>query len=123
MEPTPDPVTIRFVDAAGVLVTQALAERGSRLIDLVRALTRDGELALSWRCAQGTCGACVVYLGSDGDGSGDEGGQVELPAIERNVLVRRELLPVDAPRWQIDSPTLPRLACHVRCTADLFVYI
>lgn len=84
-------------------------ETGQRLIDALRKLGHDGVLSLPWRCGQGTCGACRIWL--DDAGLGPQ--EVVLSGKERNVLVRHHHLPVDASTRQPTSPTLPRLACHV----------
>ncbi|WP_374357074.1 2Fe-2S iron-sulfur cluster-binding protein [Chitinimonas sp.] len=83
---------------------------GGKLIDAVRDLARDGQLPLYWRCGQGTCGACLVYLNHAESGQRS----VSLTAKERNVLLRIGQLDGDkATLVYPDSPTLPRLACHV----------
>ncbi|WP_432723487.1 2Fe-2S iron-sulfur cluster-binding protein [Jeongeupia wiesaeckerbachi] len=107
---------LHFHSADGVLVAQAPV--GTRLIETVRTLTRDGDLPLAWRCAQGTCGACLVYVEHAGSG-----GTLTLTGMERNVLVRRGALPKDAPREQPDTVATPRLACHVDVLHDMIVYI
>lgn len=88
------------------------AEAGSKLIDTVRELARDGRLPLYWRCGQGTCGACLVYLEH---AASSEARPIALGGRERNVLARRGLLDESqraAPTLP-DTPSLPRLACHV----------
>lgn len=85
---------------------------GSRLIDTVRELARDGKLPLYWRCGQGTCGACVVYLTH---ALSNEARPITLTGKERNVLARIGKLD-EAARLApqlADTPDLPRLACHV----------
>ncbi|PHV13069.1 2Fe-2S iron-sulfur cluster-binding protein [Chitinimonas sp. BJB300] len=80
------------------------------LIDVVRELAGDGQLPLYWRCGQGTCGACLVYLQH-----ADQPGELVMGGKERNVLVRMRLLN-EAQRvaaYLPDTPALPRLACHV----------
>lgn len=87
------------------------APPGSLLIDAVRELAREGRLPLYWRCGQGTCGACLVYLGR----SERESPPVVMVGKERNVLARKGLLS-EAERQASslpDHPGLPRLACHV----------
>ncbi|AOY00758.1 hypothetical protein BJP62_10100 [Jeongeupia sp. USM3] len=110
-------VTLTFiVPDRPPLVVEAPA--GGRLIDTVRELTRAGALPLAWRCAQGTCGACLVRLGHAGSG-----GCVTLTGMERNVLVRRGELPKGAPHEQPDTAGTPRLACHVNVLHDMTLYI
>ncbi|MBM3117518.1 2Fe-2S iron-sulfur cluster-binding protein [Jeongeupia naejangsanensis] len=107
---------LHFHSAIGVIAVSAPA--GTRLIDTVRTLSRDGDLPLAWRCAQGTCGACLIHIEHAGSG-----GTVMLGGMERNVLVRRGALPKDARREQPDTVATPRLACHVIVLHDLLVYI
>ena len=87
------------------------APTGSKLIDTVRELAREGQLPLYWRCGQGTCGACLVYLEH---ARSAEGLPITLSGKERNVLARKGLLDATqqaAPSLP-DNATLPRLACH-----------
>ncbi|BCL76638.1 hypothetical protein JHS3_23740 [Jeongeupia sp. HS-3] len=107
---------LRFHSADTVVVYQAAD--GARLIDVVRELGRDGRLALSWRCAQGTCGACLLHLEHAGSG-----GVLTLSKMERNVLIRRGELPKDAACAQPDTVATPRLACHVHVLHAMDVYI
>ncbi|GHD67914.1 2Fe-2S iron-sulfur cluster-binding protein [Jeongeupia chitinilytica] len=111
------PVTLTFVipDAAPLVVAVL---PGGRLIDTVRELTRDGALPLAWRCAKGTCGACLVHVEHAGSG-----GMLMLGGMERNVLVRQGWLARDTPREQPDTAATPRLACHVDVLHDMIVYI
>jgi ferredoxin len=83
---------------------------GGLLIDPLRELARDGQLPLYWRCGQGTCGACLVYLQHAG-----QPGLLSMGGRERNVLARKQML-TEAERQADslpDTPALPRLACHV----------
>lgn len=83
---------------------------GSLLIDSVRELAREGRLPLYWRCGQGTCGACLVYLQH-----AQQPGEVAMNGKERNVLARKGLLS-EAERLAVslpDTTELPRLACHI----------
>jgi ferredoxin len=111
-------VQLRFADHDGQPLLAAIAPAGSRLIDVVRELARQGRLTLQWRCAQGTCGTCLVHLEHAGSGQ-----PLQLTPMERNVLVRHGHLPAAANLTQIDEKQTPRLACHVRCSADLLIYI
>ncbi|HSC80160.1 MAG TPA: 2Fe-2S iron-sulfur cluster binding domain-containing protein [Chitinolyticbacter sp.] len=102
----------------GRTVLQIDVPSGTRLIDVVRLATQQGRLSLPWRCAQGTCGACIVKLSKkDSDLR-----PVLLGRLERNVLIRQGRLPADAPLEQPDTPATPRLACHVVVDSDLIVY-
>lgn len=83
------------------------APAGGKLIDPVRELARDGRLPLYWRCGQGTCGACLVYLEHARSG---EALPLQLSGKERNVLIRKGVLNADLPI--ADTPATPRLACH-----------
>jgi aerobic-type carbon monoxide dehydrogenase small subunit (CoxS/CutS family) len=92
------------------------APPGTMLIDVVRDLARDGQLPLYWRCGQGTCGACLVYLQHAGS---NDARPITLSGKERNVLARKGLLS-EAQRTAptlADTPALPRLACHVALPA------
>lgn len=110
-------IHLKFVrDGEEVLQTDVHA--GQRLINVVREQSRNGHLDLPWRCAQGTCGTCLVFL-SHAEINPD--GMV-LTAMERNVLARRGALPVDAPLVQPDRADTPRLACHVMLDHDTIVY-
>lgn len=83
---------------------------GTTLIDPVRELVSEGRLPLYWRCGQGTCGACLVYLSHAGQPA-----ELQMSGKERNVLARKGLLNEaqrSAPSL-CDEPALPRLACHV----------
>jgi hypothetical protein len=84
-------------------------EASGKLIDVVRDLAREGQLPLYWRCGQGTCGACLVYLSHAESGRTS----VTLGGKERNVLVRLGKLPAEAGSTFVDNAELPRLACHV----------
>lgn len=88
---------------------QIEVEVGTRLIDALRLLGHDGVLSLPWRCGQGTCGACRLWLDDAGQGPAE----TVLGSKERNVLVRHRHLPADASTRQLTLPDLPRLACHV----------
>ena len=103
------------IEFAGGGMTESLtvsAQAGQRLIDVVRVLVRQGRLPLYWRCGQGTCGACVVYLAH---AESQQARPLALSGRERNVLRRLGLL--DAAQASAatlpDTPALPRLACHV----------
>ncbi|WP_269531165.1 2Fe-2S iron-sulfur cluster-binding protein [Chitinimonas sp. BJYL2] len=89
---------------------EAQAPAGGLLIDTVRELVRDRGLPLYWRCGQGTCGACLVYLRHAAQ-------PVEFvpSGKERNVLARIGKLDVVQQRATslTDAPDTPRLACHV----------
>jgi len=89
---------------------------GSRLIDSVRDLARDGKLPLYWRCGHGTCGACVVYLTH---ALSNEARPITLTGKERNVLARiGKLNEAERTASQLaDTSELPRLACHVEVQA------
>ncbi|MGQ5524092.1 2Fe-2S iron-sulfur cluster-binding protein [Chitinimonas sp. PSY-7] len=96
---------------------QVTVASGGLLIDVVRELARDGRLPLYWRCGQGTCGACLVYLEHDA-----QPGVLVMSGKERNVLARKQLLD-EAQRQTAglpDTPDLPRLACHVRLPPGVF---
>ncbi|MFC4160882.1 2Fe-2S iron-sulfur cluster-binding protein [Chitinimonas lacunae] len=106
--------TTRLILQGGGMVEplRVEAETGSRLIDCVRDLARDGLLPLYWRCGQGTCGACLVRLEH---AASAEARPLVLSGKERNVLARRGQLDEaqrSAPTLP-DTPALPRLACHV----------
>ncbi|KAF0814809.1 hypothetical protein IGB42_00864 [Andreprevotia sp. IGB-42] len=116
--PEPAAVALRFFAADGQFLLATHAPAGSRLIDTVRLLGQQGRLNLPWRCAQGTCGTCVVHLQH-----ASSGGTLLMPAMERNVLIRRGLLDTAEKPTGIDEKQTARLACHVRCSADLLVYI
>ncbi|GAA5786643.1 2Fe-2S iron-sulfur cluster-binding protein [Chitiniphilus shinanonensis] len=108
------------------------AAQDGRLIDVLRSLPGESGPLLAWRCGQGTCGACVVRLDFAPDIVPSPRGR-----MEHNVLIRRGLLPSPLPGRDdgTDGPTggatatdeaalkAPRLACHVRVTGDLLVYI
>ncbi|WP_255990635.1 2Fe-2S iron-sulfur cluster-binding protein [Chitinolyticbacter albus] len=102
----------------GCVVLRIDVPPGTRLIDVIRQETRRGSLSLPWRCAQGTCGACVLKLSR----SQGPSPPVVLGRLERNVLIRQGQLPADAPLEQPDTPATPRLACHVAVDSDLIVY-
>ena len=82
------------------------AQPGDMLLDVARF----HEVPLHWRCGQGTCGACLVYLQHAG-----QPGLLSMGGKERNVLARKQML-TEAERQADrlpDTPLLPRLACHV----------
>ena len=78
---------------------------GERLLDLACF----HEIPLHWRCGQGTCGTCLVYLKHDAQPA------ILMPsAKERNVLARAGLIDAvkqGCPAWT-DTGDTPRLACH-----------
>lgn len=83
------------------------------LIDVVREQARDGHLPLYWRCGQGTCGACVVFLDFP---AADTPPALPMLNKERNVLLRLKRpdtasLVTSTPSQH--SPEQPRLACHI----------
>lgn len=85
----------------------------SLLIDVVRDAARDGGLPLYWRCGQGTCGACVVFLRYP---QNEHPPPVVMSGKERHVLTRIGRLSADQrdAASLANTPVLPRLACHVR---------
>ena len=105
-------VLIDFIGGGMVLPLTIAAKPGQRLIEPVRELVRDGELPLHWRCGQGTCGACVVYLTHAESGAEYP---LSMNGRERNVLRRLGLLDdAQANATSLpDTPALPRLACDV----------
>lgn len=92
------------------------AELGVMLIEVLKPLVRAGQLALAWRCGQGTCGACQVYCAHAASGH-----WIELSGKERNVLIRHAAQPINMPLTIFDSPRQVRLACHYRIERDLTV--
>ncbi len=79
--------------------------------DVVLDVARFHEVPLHWRCGQGTCATCVVYLEHAGQPA-----SVTVSAKERNVLARAGLLDASLLAGTVwpDTPQTPRLACHCR---------
>ncbi|WP_051258674.1 2Fe-2S iron-sulfur cluster-binding protein [Chitinibacter tainanensis] len=90
---------------------------GTLLIEVARELTRAGHLPLAWRCGQGTCGTCQIYIAHAASG-----GWISLSGKERNVLVRHARMPLNLPLTILDTPQQVRLACHYRVEYDVCVY-
>ena len=88
------------------LLAKVEAVPGERLLDL--ALTH--QIPLHWRCGQGTCGTCRVWLPPETAG--------QRTRLEEGVLRNAA---ADSLPTETDNSRL-RLACHVRVeTADLDV--
>ena len=81
-------------------------------------MVRRAGLPLWWRCGHGTCGACLVRVSHAGQPV-----PFRLGRKERNVMIRQGYLPKTALADDdfIDSPDLPRLACHIAVTEDLLI--
>ncbi|WP_281661913.1 2Fe-2S iron-sulfur cluster-binding protein [Microvirgula aerodenitrificans] len=86
--------------------------------ELLREVGRRAGLPLWWRCGHGTCGACLVRVSHAGQPV-----LFRLGRKERNVMIRQGYLPKTALADDdfIDSPDLPRLACHIAVTEDLLI--
>ena len=89
---------------------------GTPLIDIVRALVRDGQLQMSWRCGQGTCGSCQCYIEHVHSRR-----WITISSKERNVLVRHAQMPINMTLDLFDSPQQVRLACYLIVENDLIV--
>jgi len=111
-------VGLTFLNAAGAPLAEATAPLGSRLIDTIRRLTQQNRLQTRWRCAQGTCGSCLVHIEH-----AQSGRPITLSALERNVLIRHGHLPAESAAQTSDVRQTPRLACHVHCQQDMLVYL
>lgn len=111
-----EPVQLTFLGGGMTVPLQVAVPPGGLLIDAVREEAREGRLPLYWRCGQGTCGACVIYLNH---AHSAQALPVALSSKERNVLARLRLLsPTERESPTLpDTPELPRLACHVRLQA------
>jgi ferredoxin len=91
---------------------------GALLIDIVRPLVQAGQLALAWRCGQGTCGACQIYCRHAASGQ-----WITISSKERNVLVRHAEMPINMPLEVCDTPQQVRLACHYIVEHDVQVWV
>ena len=80
-----------------MLLAEVEAEPGQRLLDLALA----HSLPLHWRCGQGTCGTCRVWLLIDSAG--------QRTRMEENVLLNT----LNEPCLEREGECL-RLACHVK---------
>ncbi len=106
---------LKVVTKAEVTIYDAIPD-GARLVDALRH-AQVGPPLLAWRCGQGTCGACVVRVQFP---NGIE--PPPLTRMERNVLARHGLGETEESDGVADPDRL-RLACHVRVSCDLVVYI
>ncbi|UXY16168.1 2Fe-2S iron-sulfur cluster-binding protein [Chitiniphilus purpureus] len=106
------PVLTFMVDQQLVLQTEV--PQATRLIDVIRHNAGVFVPALPWRCGQGSCGACVVFIAPDASQA------LPCPRLEQAVLARRGLDPVAS---SATLPHVPRLACHIQVASDLTIYI
>ena len=111
--------TLTFISPRLPQALLAEAAPGARLIDSVRALATAGQLPLSWRCGQGTCGACLVRVAH-----AQQPQALQMRNMERNVLLRAGHIAenANATSMAMDTPETPRLACHLVLADDLIVY-
>lgn len=86
--------------------------------DLLLDVARSHDLPLHWRCGQGTCGTCRIFLEHS-----------QQPALftpssrERNVLKRFGFAASTEAVWP-DRPDTWRLACHVSVgSEDLDIHL
>lgn len=115
-------ITVTFISPRLFQPLRVNAAAGTRLIDAVRAEATAGRLPLSWRCGQGTCGACLVRVAH-----ALQPQALLMRNMERNVLIRAGHLPPapengNGQQVLADTPETLRLACHIVLAHDLIVY-
>ncbi|WP_028534438.1 2Fe-2S iron-sulfur cluster-binding protein [Paludibacterium yongneupense] len=82
------------------------AEAGELLLDVARR----NDVALHWRCGQGTCGTCRVRVHHAGQPATQR-----VQRKERNVLLRAGVIAADAAAQETwpDEASVWRLACYL----------